>query len=80
MEEILKESLVKQTRHFDIKYFYVTDLVGQKEVNIEYCPTDEVITDYMKKPLVGGEFKLFYNLIMNISGKHHRVGQQECFG
>ena len=48
MEEILKESLVKQTRHFDIKYFYVTDLVGQKEVNIEYCPTDEVITDYMK--------------------------------
>ena len=70
----------KQAKNFDIKDFLVTELVSRKELNIEYCPTDEVITDYMKKPLVGGEFKLFYNLIMNISGKHHRVGQQECAG
>jgi hypothetical protein len=38
LEEIGKDSSGKRTQHFDIKYFYVTDLVGRKEVTIEYCP------------------------------------------
>jgi hypothetical protein len=75
-----KESSGKRTRHFDIKYFYVTDLVDRKEVKVEYCSTDEMIADYMTKPLVGGKFKLFRDLIMNLSGKHHRIAQQECVG
>ncbi len=80
LEENGKESSGKRTRHFDIKYFYVTDLVGRNEVKIEYCSTDEMIADYMTKPLVGGKFKLFRDLIMNLSGKHHRISQQECVG
>jgi hypothetical protein len=80
LEQNGKESSGKRTRHFDIKYFYVTDLVGRKEVTIEYCPTDEMIADYMTKPLVGSKFKLFRDLIMNLSGKHHRIAQQECVG
>ena len=39
-----------------------------------------MIVDYMTKPLVGGILNLFHNLIMNISGKNHRIGQQECVG
>ena len=31
MEENGKESLVKQTRHFDIDYFYVTELFGKNK-------------------------------------------------
>jgi hypothetical protein len=75
-----KASSGKRTRHFDIRYFYVTDLVGRNEVQVEYCPTEEMIADYMTKPLVGGKFKLFRDRIMNLSGKHHRIGQQECVG
>jgi hypothetical protein len=30
-----KESSGKRTRHFDIKYFYVTDLISRDEVEIE---------------------------------------------
>ena len=30
LEENGKESLVKQTRNFDKKYFYVNDFVGRK--------------------------------------------------
>jgi hypothetical protein len=80
LEQNGKASSGKRTRHFDIKYFYVTDLVSCKEVNIEYCSTDEMIADYMTKPLVGSKFKLFRDLIMNLSGKHHRIKQQECVG
>ena len=32
-----------------MNYLYITDLVSQKEVNIKYCPTDEMIVDHMTK-------------------------------
>jgi hypothetical protein len=80
LEENGKESSGKRTRHFDIKYFYVTDLVDRKEVKVEYCSTDEMLADYMTKPLVGAKLRLFRDLIMNLSGKHHRIAQQECVG
>ena len=75
-----KLSSGKRTRHFDIKLFYITDLILRNEVEVSYCPTDEMLADYITKPLVGTKFKLFRDLIMNLSGKHHRIGQQECVG
>jgi hypothetical protein len=75
-----KASSGKRTRHFDIKMFYVTDLIAREEVMVMYCPTDEMIGDYMTKPLTGAKFHKFRDLIVNLSGKHHREGQQECVG
>jgi hypothetical protein len=80
LEQNGKESSGKRTRHFDIKIFYVTDLVSRNEVQVKHCPTDEMIGDYMTKPLVGSKFKRFRDLIMNLSGIYHQVGQQECVG
>eukprot|EP00978_Attheya_sp_CCMP212_P001665 scaffold3444_cov50-Attheya_sp.AAC.1 len=60
-----KSSSGKCTRHFNIRYFCVTDLVKRGEVILEYCPTDKMIGDYMTKPLVGAKFKFFRNQIMN---------------
>jgi hypothetical protein len=75
-----KASSGKRTRHFDIKMFYVTDLIERDEVTVMYCHTDDMIGDYMTKPLTGAKFYRFRDLITNLSGKHHRVGQQECVG
>ena len=61
-----KESSGKRTRHFDIRYFYVTDLISRKEVQVEYCPTDDMLADYMTKPTVGSKFNNFRSSIMNI--------------
>ena len=61
-----KASSGKRTRHFDIKLFYVTDLIERQEVAVEYCPTDKMIADYMSKPLTGSKFRMFRRLIMNI--------------
>ena len=60
-----KASSGKRTRHFDIKYFYITDLIERKEVEIQYCPTDDMIADYMTKPLSGAKFHKFRTMIMN---------------
>ena len=73
-----KASSSKRTRHFDIRIFYVKDLVDQEEVSIVYCPTDEMLADYMSKPTVGAKFKEMRDLIMNLSGIYDRVLQQEC--
>jgi hypothetical protein len=75
-----KASSGKRTRHFHIKWFYVTDLIKRKELSVVYCHTDDMIGDFMTKPLVGAKFYKFRDLIMNLSGKHHRYGQQECVG
>jgi hypothetical protein len=75
-----KWSSGKRTRHFDIKYFYVTDLIGRDEVAVLYCPTDDMIADYTTKPLTGTKFHYFRDIIMNLSNKTHHVGQQECVG
>lgn len=61
-----KTSSGKRTRHFNIKYFYITDLIEQKEVAVKYCPTDSMIADFMTKPLTGAKFHKFRKIIMNI--------------
>ena len=64
LEENSKTSSGKRTRHFNIKYFYITDLIKRNEIQIEYCPTDDMIADFMTKPLVGKKFERFCDKIM----------------
>ena len=61
-----KQSSGKRTRHFDIKYFYVTDLINRNEVSIEYCSSNDMLADFHTKPLIGEKFKLMRNKIMNM--------------
>jgi hypothetical protein len=58
----------------------VTDLISRDEVEIEYCSTDEMLADYNTKPVVGRKFSLFRDRFMNLTGKPHRIQQQECAG
>ena len=72
-----KASSGKRTRHFDIKYYYITDLIKRKLVQIEYCPTNEMIADYMTKPIVGSKFNIMWKKVL---GEIPIVVQQECVG
>ena len=51
-----KASSGKRTRHLDIKFFYITDLIQRKLLRTEYCNTDSMVSDYMTKPLIGQKF------------------------
>jgi hypothetical protein len=59
-----KRSSSKRTRALNIRYFFLTDQVEKGNLLIEYCPTKEMIGDYMSKPLQGQLFKKFRDLIM----------------
>jgi hypothetical protein len=65
LEQNGKASSGKRTRHFNIKLFYITDLIARKEITIKYCPTDDMVADYMTKPLTGAKFASFRETIMN---------------
>ena len=75
-----KASSTKRTRHYNIRLFYVKNLVERGEVSIRYCPTEDMIADYMTKPTVGKKFQMLRDYVMNLTGKDHRIVQQECVG
>jgi hypothetical protein len=52
-----------------MKFFYITNLINKNKIQIKYCPTENMIVDYMMKPLVGVKFKCLCNLIMNLLSK-----------
>ena len=41
-----------RTKHIDIKYHFVKNLVAREEINLEYIPTDVMIADHMTKVIV----------------------------
>jgi hypothetical protein len=59
-----KKSSSKRTRHLNIRYFMVTDQVEKGNISIKYCPTDEMIGDFMTKGLQGVKFAKFRKAIM----------------
>jgi hypothetical protein len=60
-----KASSTKRTRHINIRYFLITDKVKRGEIStIDHCPTEEMLADYLTKPLQGSLFRQFRNAIM----------------
>jgi len=40
-------SCAKGSKRIHIRYFFITDKIKQKEIKVTYCPTEEMMTDYM---------------------------------
>ena len=64
MERNGRMSSTGRTRHIHIRYFWVKDLVDQKLVKIEYCPTEIMLADFFTKPLNGYLFKYLKDFVM----------------
>jgi hypothetical protein len=56
----------KRTKHINIRYYFVTDRINQQGLTIEWCPTGDMITDFMTKPTQGALFKKFRDQIMGV--------------
>ena len=57
-------SSTKQTKHIDIRYFYIKEKVDSKDVIVEYCPTEHMWADFFTKPLHGNLLKWLWSQIM----------------
>ena len=59
-----KASCTSNSKHVAIKYFWSTDRVKNHDIQVEYCPTEKMLADYMSKAVQGALFTLFRNVIM----------------
>jgi hypothetical protein len=48
-----------KSKHIEIKYHYIRDMVQRKEVLVQYLPTDEQVVDVLTKPLTRMKFEYF---------------------
>ena len=62
----IKKSSSNSTKHIAIWYYFITDRVKADELNIEYCPTEDMVADYFTKPLQGEKFYQFRKEMMNL--------------
>jgi len=51
--------------------FFINDLKVKGLVSIKYCPTEEMVADYMTKPLHCSKFTIFRNMIMNLTNQQY---------
>ena len=63
MESNVCSSAGKRSRHFHFRYFFITDLKEKGLVFIKYCPTEEMVADYMTIPLHDSKFTKFRKLL-----------------
>ena len=64
LEKNGRMSSTKRTKHMNVRYFYITDLVKQEAVSIQHCPTERMIADFFTKPLQGRLFQQLRDYVM----------------
>jgi hypothetical protein len=47
----------KRTKHIKAKYFLIKDYNDAGEIDVKFCPTDEMWADVLTKPLQGQKFR-----------------------
>jgi hypothetical protein len=62
-----KASSSKRTKHINIQYFFITDLVKKEEVSVVWYPTGDMIGDFATKPLQGHLFRKLRDQIMGVT-------------
>jgi hypothetical protein len=55
-----------QTKHIKVKYYFIKDKVGQGEITIKHCPTNQMWADINTKTKQGLVFRVFREHIMGI--------------
>ena len=60
------KSSSKRTKHINIRCYFITDRIKNDKLQIEYCPTDNMVAEYFTKPLQGKKFFQFRKTIMNL--------------
>ena len=63
-----KVASTKRTRHINIRYFHVLDLVEHNRLKIEYAGTQDMVADFFTKPLQGTAFSRFKSIILGQRG------------
>jgi hypothetical protein len=65
-----RRSSTKRTRHMNVRFFYIKELVDTGMVTIEHCPTSTMLANFFTKPLQGQQFRRMRDRIMNLDSSN----------
>jgi hypothetical protein len=65
-----------RSKHVEIKYHYIRDMVQRKAVLVQYLPTDEQIADVLTKPLAKSKFEYFRDKLGVV--ENAPLAEREC--
>ena len=72
----------KRTKHIKVKYFLIKDYYNAGEIDLQYCPTGQMRTDVLTKPLQGQLFKdmqaFLQNCLRDYDDDLERQEEQSC--
>ena len=52
-----------QTKHVEMRYHYVREMVQRHAVELQFVPTDEQVANVFTKLLVRGKFEVFRDML-----------------
>ena len=55
----------KRTKHIKAKYFFIRHFHNAGELDLQYCPTEQMWADVLSTPLQGAKFRLMCAFLMN---------------
>ncbi len=55
----------KRTKHIKAKYFFICHFHNTGELDLQYCPTEQMWANVLTKPLQGTKFRLMCAFLMN---------------
>ena len=61
-----KKSCGKQSRHINIRFFWIVDRSKEMDIDVEYCPTELMLADFFTKPLQGTLFRDMRDIVQGI--------------
>ena len=59
-----KRSSGQKTKHMDNRYFWIKDRLESEGITVDYCPTEKMVADFFTKPLQGGLFRKYRDIIL----------------
>ena len=53
-----------RTKHIDVRFHFVRNSIKDKVISVVYCPTTEMIADFLTKPLTQKTFTKFRDQVL----------------
>ena len=67
MESNGMKSAGDKSRHINIRYFFIKDILKRENIELIHCPTDRMIADFYTKPLQGSLFRKMRDIVMGLA-------------
>ena len=82
LEKNGRSSCGEKSRHINIRYFFIKDVLQREKITVTHCSTERMMGDYFTNPLLGNLFTTMRDIIMGITlyPAKERVENKICQG